>query len=1263
MTTPIHGAFASGNAYGFVDLEFSTVGRQFSHRFVVLKGVKQIDLILGVDWFRQNNILAGTKDGKDVLEIEGESHPLLAVDTSSAVLKIIQSAIDREFTEKDLINFLTPEEEDVRETPPDSSSLLETQLNAIKSVIQSYSDTIVDVLEESGRVITPEGMKIETGSSKPRFSPPRRLNPKYREALEKIVKRMIDQGILVPYNGPWGSPMFLVPKSNGEWRGVIDYRPLNEDTEDDRHPLPLIDEILAQFNGTKYYTIFDGVEGYHQFRLDPDSIGKSAITTPFGNFAPTVVTFGLKNAPSFFQRQMATILKGHEAYCMVYLDDIIIFSATFEEHLIHIKQVLAALRKVNFKIKRSKCRWAQSEVHFLGHKVTRDGLAPNPETVKRIVESGVPKNLKQLRGFLGLSGYYRKFIKGYSDIARPLHDLTKNDVKFEFGAKQVEAFEKLKAAIVSPPVLAYPNLEKPFILETDASGIGIGAVLSQVGEDGKEHPVAFFSKSLNSAQQNYATVDREALAIYAAILHWESYLEGNNITVRTDQQSLAWIFKKKDAILHSGRTARMMDRIQHLQLSVSYKPGASNQVADWCSRSPCIQVNFMKHVVPDEGILFKVGGVECTIAEWQQKCEETRALIDAVKLRDEKKDSKAKIVMPEAWKHLSRHLPHLTLLDEILVFNHEREKGAFRPRIVAPSVMRPNLLFDFHDSKGNGCHQGRDRTKQSIASRFWWPNLDADVKKHVHECSICTETQNKREKAGLLQAMEPVGGVGDRIAVDWIGPLPESENKNKYCLVIVDHYSRFPWTFPARNKDAATFAKIIMGEIEPVIGPPKELLSDQGAELIGEISREITAMMHTKKLTTTAYHPQTNGMVERFNGTLKSYLKKILGDKKDQWETYLPHALSVYRKTPHAVTKYSPHELMFGKPANTAYDEGWTRVADDAENSGDLETVPIGSLHKYYMKMRSQARIALTESSNISFERNKKRYDKGRVERKFKAGDRVWRRVPLTFTGVFEDMRKGPYHIIGPGKGSNTYVVEKRAGKTKTYNVDQLEPYIEPRVAPETITIIREKDKEKMRKLAERRAALSVPVEQKEVPPTAKSPKQKALNLETPAASIVPPPEPPQSAPKLKPAVDTSLCTLLDGHLVKHVPPNAKEVIKTPGKAVPKYLSLSYSPVAPIKDEKLDEAVNKFANTNAYQHVTLVADYLRQIRKLELAPLAALKAVCNEFEHWKNLNRLSFNVIYTLKKLTKSLEAKDSRAPLESALSSMIQHPAVWFFD
>ena len=384
-------------------------------------------------------------------------------------------------------------------------------------------------------------------------------------------------------SSPWASPVVIVGKKGGELRLCVDYRKLNALTKPDMYPLPRIDDMLESFSGASWFTTLDLASGYWQIAMDPKDIEKTAFITPFGLYEFLVMPFGLAYAPGTFQRLMNNILHDYLGrFVAVYLDDIIIYSkGTFENHIGHLKQVFETLRRANLKIKLKKCYFCLPNIHFLGHIVGQDGIKPDPEKIEKIKNFPEPRNVSQLRSALGLFSYYRRFIKDFSKIARPLNTLLKKEEKYLWTNKQQRAFDFLKERLISAPILTYPNFEKPFTLYTDASGTGLGAVLTQLGDDNKEHVISYASRSLNSAETNYPITDQECLAVVWAIKYYQHYLELQPFTVVTDHSALKWLQTSK---LPKGRRARWIMDLQQFKFTIKHRPGKQNANADALSR-------------------------------------------------------------------------------------------------------------------------------------------------------------------------------------------------------------------------------------------------------------------------------------------------------------------------------------------------------------------------------------------------------------------------------------------------------------------------------------------------------------------------------------------------------------------------------------------------------------------------------------------------------------------------------------------------------
>lgn len=433
--------------------------------------------------------------------------------------------------------------------------------------------------------------EINTGDASPRRHAPRRMPFAVRQEVARQLKNMQETGVVQPSNSPWASPVVMVRKKDGTHRFCVDYRDLNAVTRADTFPLPRIDDLLDQLGNSRYFSTLDLASGYWQIRVHPDSQEKTAFVTPQGLYEFRVMPFGLTNAPAVFQRLMQRVLMGlnpsdGEDFVAVYIDDVLVFSHTLEEHLEHLRRVIDRLQQAGLKLKPTKCHFVREEVEYLGHLITPQGLKLNPKLVEAVREFPAPQNLKQLRQFLGLSSYYRRFIPKFAKVAQPLHRLTKKDTAFEWDAACQEAFETLKRKLTKAPVLAYPSFDKDFALETDASIQGIGAVLSQQQSDGRLHPVAYASRALSPAESRYSITELETLAVVWAITYFHSYLYGHSVTVYTDHTAVKAVLETPNP---SGKHARWWTRVYGKgvkEVKIVYRSGKTNLNADALSRTP-----------------------------------------------------------------------------------------------------------------------------------------------------------------------------------------------------------------------------------------------------------------------------------------------------------------------------------------------------------------------------------------------------------------------------------------------------------------------------------------------------------------------------------------------------------------------------------------------------------------------------------------------------------------------------------------------------
>ena len=464
-----------------------------------------------------------------------------------------------------------------------SSHLTEEQKVDFAQLLRKYHGIFAATKKDLGRTDLVKH-RINTGTAPPIRKPPRRLPLGKRQVEKQEIESMLERGVIQPSTSPWASPVVLVTKKDGSTRFCVDYRAVNDLSIKDAYPLPRIDDSLDALNGGRWFNIMDLMSGYWQIMMEPEDIEKTAFTTSQGLYEFKVMPFGLANAPATFERLMESVLRGLQwEECLVYMDDIIVAGSSIEQCLQRLDHVFERLQAAGLKLKPSKCSFFRKNVTFLGHVVTEDGVHTDPEKIRHVKEWPVPKTVKEVRSFLGLCSYYRKFISGFAQMARPLNRLTEKTSSFVWDGACEESFTKLKEALTSAPVLAYPRQTGQFILDTDSSGWAAGAVLSQV-QEGNEKVIAYFSKALSKTEQEYCVTRKELLAVVLALEHFYPYLYGRQVILRTDNAAVSWM---KNLRAPTGQTARWLERIQQYDLVIQHREGRSHNNADALSRKPC----------------------------------------------------------------------------------------------------------------------------------------------------------------------------------------------------------------------------------------------------------------------------------------------------------------------------------------------------------------------------------------------------------------------------------------------------------------------------------------------------------------------------------------------------------------------------------------------------------------------------------------------------------------------------------------------------
>lgn len=885
--------------------------------------------------------------------------------------------------------------------------------------------------------------RIDTGDHRPIKTKQYHQPFNVRKELAKQVEQMKSNNVIRDSKSPWNSPVILVKKKNGTYRFVVDFRRVNEVTIKDAYPLPLISETIDALAGAEYFTCLDFASGYWGIPLDEKDKEKTAFTVDNKLYEFNVMPFGLTNAPATFQRYMDSLLLGLTwNCCLVYLDDIIIFGKSFEDMLSRIKSVFGRIRTSSLKLQPQKCVFGAKQVSYLGFIISSKGLGPDSTKVDSILNMSKPKNWREMKRFIGTASFYRRFIKNFSDIAHPLLLLTDPKSKFVWSQECDVAFSELKQRLTTAPILIFPDFERDFLVECDASQAAIGAVLMQERADGI-HPICFASRHLSKTESNYSATERELLCIVWASKYFRNYIFGRHVTFFTDHKPLVTARQLKE---HSGRLARLFFKLQELDYEIVYKKGEENVQADFLSRLPTIcsttvepLVDWKKEQAKDDEIKNLVRLIGNNISDQ----EEWRGALDTEWLK-------------------SRH--SLVLDDDIL---YKANDGELK-QLVVPKHLRYKIFQLFHDCRLSG-HRGVGKTYSGIAMRFFWPGMSVDIKDWCESCDRCQRLKPKVTNMAPLKPIE-VSRILELVVLDVVGPLPVTKRQNRYIIVGIDHMSKWLELAATKTFDANTTAEFIVQCFIGGIGTPESIHSDQGRNFESAVFQRVCELCGISKTRSTSHHHEGVGLVERVIRTVKDILRCHINSTHDNWDDLLYVIKFCYNSSVQASTGFSPYEIVFARKPTSLQDLLVSVQARSKEKS-----VKSGE----YVK-------DLIERSRVIQEIVRQNLEKSRANQKFYYDQRTTKLVPYetgdlvllkNFNSVANRAKKllpkfiGPFVVIRRLNELN-YEVRQTNGKSFVVHYNRMLPYKSP---PESSKRVVAKLPEKPKKVPA--VDLSIPVD------------------------------------------------------------------------------------------------------------------------------------------------------------------------------------------
>ena len=900
-------------------------------------------------------------------------------------------------------------------------------------------------------------MEIDTGDSLPVAQNPYTLPLKHHEWVRKEIETLEKAGVIERSLSPWASPVIVVPKKSApdeppRRRLCVDYRKVNSLQQEIKrtdkgtgclslYPLPKIDEMFAKLKGARFFSTIDLRSGYYHIGLTRESRAKSAFVVPMGKWEFKRTPFGLSQAPAYFQLLIDKVLMGCSKFAMGYLDDIIIFSSNELEHLQHIEEIFKRLERFGLKMKWEKCDFFKKHIQYLGHLISEEGFTPLPEKLESIRKMPRPKTPKEVKQFLGLIGYYRKFVPRFSDIARSLTNLTRHDVDFKWTDKCDKAFKHLKELLMEHPILRYPDPQQGYTLFTDASGIGWAGVLTQefADEKGKKkhHPISYISGQFRGSQQNWAALTKEAYAIYMSVRKLSFYITDAEVTIKCDHLPLKKFLQKQTL---NAKVNNWAVELEQFNLKLEWIQGAKNTLADSLSR--LLEVDPEAKLQPErEGHEFgtfcfeelnetgeispdcwtpatdSIENIEITYDE--QNIKEVKLPLKTKQIIElQKRDTEARHIVNKLHKD-NMNTKMFILHEGVLCRLWTEERETFRC-IFIPEVLRDPLLVLAHNQNG---HNGGRRTYMALKRLYYWPGMRGQVFKHCKNCQECM-LQNQANTSGDFKHFKMPEIPMQLICMDLVGPIsPVTTRGNRFILTCIDMLTGFTVAIPIPDKSANTVCDAYRAHIYCTFGGSARILTDNGTEFKNEQMDELCRQLNIKRVYSPVYTPEANGRLEAWHRFFKACVAKHIRGNAAEWDEVVPLAAAAYNFFPCQAAGESPFVLMFGRDPITPF----AKLLEPAPRYwGDRGG---------HLKMDLLKKLYLLTAENVKRAREGRDLTEKKQENSFKVNDLVL--VRDVNSGAFAPRYMPNYRVIEV-HGPNRIVVRDEKGNESVRRASHL---------------------------------------------------------------------------------------------------------------------------------------------------------------------------------------------------------------------------------